>query len=91
MTLAAAVVFLSLFFVTHYVSLSALSAYLAAWASIIIFGAMGFYGMNFRHTLEMDIVFGLMALLAFVRHKENIKRLLAGTERKTFIGKKKKE
>jgi len=88
-TLAAAVVFLSLFFTTHYVSLSSLCAYLAAWLSIIVFGAMGLYGMNLHHTVEMDIVFGLLTVLAFFRHRGNIKRLLAGTERKTFIGKKK--
>ena len=89
-TLVAAIVFLSLFFLTHYVSFSSLCAYLAAWISMIVFGALGFYGMNLLHTTEMDVVFGLLTVLAFFRHKGNIRRLISGTERKTYLGKKKK-
>ena len=37
---------------------------------------------------EYYIVMVLLAAMAVYRHKENIKRLIAGNERKTYIGAK---
>ena len=34
------------------------------------------------HTLEMDVIMGLMTALAIYRHRANIYRLLNGTENK---------
>ena len=85
-----AIVFFGLFFLTHYVSLCSVSAYLAAFISMIVFGQMGSYHMDFSHMIELYIVMGLLTVLAFYRHKKNIKRLLDGTESKIYLSKKNK-
>lgn len=73
--LICAVIFFALFFTTHYVSLCSLSAYLAAFAAIIVLGQGGAYGMDASHTMEMYVVMGLLTALAFFRHRANIMRL----------------
>ena len=83
-------VFLIIFFTTHYVSLGSIFAYFTGLAGIVIFGALGFYGMDLAHTIEMDVIMALLTLQAIVKHRENIKRLMAGTERKTYLGSRKK-
>ena len=85
-----AIVFFGLFFLTHYVSLCSVSAYLAAFISMIVFGQMGSYHMDFSHMIELYTVMGLLTVLAFYRHKKNIKRLLDGTESKIYLSKKNK-
>ncbi|WP_418376003.1 glycerol-3-phosphate acyltransferase, partial [Agathobacter sp.] len=85
-----AIVFFGLFFLTHYVSLCSVSAYLAAFISMIIFGQRGSYHMDSYHMIELYIVMGLLTVLAFYRHKKNIKRLLDGTESKIYLSKKNK-
>ena len=83
-----AIVFFGLFFLTHYVSLCSVSAYLTAFISMIIFGQMGSYHMDPPHTTELYILMGALTVLAFYRHKKNIKRLLDGTESKIYLSKK---
>ncbi|MDD7219947.1 MAG: glycerol-3-phosphate 1-O-acyltransferase PlsY [Clostridia bacterium] len=87
--LICAVVFLSLFFITHYVSLSSLSAYIAAFISLIAFGQMGYYKMSPSHMMELYVVMGVLTLLAVFEHRNNIKRLLNGTESKIYLKNKK--
>lgn len=82
-----AVVFFGLFFATRYVSLCSICAYTAALVSMIVFGQMGAYGMAKTPTMEMYGVMAFMTVLAFYKHKENIKRLLNGTENKISLGK----
>lgn len=84
--LICAVVFFGLFFTTHYVSLCSISAYLCAWICMIIFGEMGYYGMDRPHTLELYTVMAVLTILAVYRHRANITRLLNGTESKIFLG-----
>ena len=83
-----AIVFFGLFFLTHYVSLCSVSAYLTAFISMIVFGQMGSYHMDPPHTTELYILIGALTVLAFYRHKKNIKRLLDGTESKIYLSKK---
>lgn len=91
--LICAVVFFTLFFTTHYVSLCSVSAYVTAWALVILFGQMGDYGMNPSNTLELYALMTGLTILAVFRHRANILRLIKGTENKIFLGKagKKKE
>ena len=89
--LICAVIFFALFFTTHYVSLCSLSAYLAAFAAIIVLGQGGAYGMDASHTMEMYVVMGLLTALAFFRHRANIMRLAKGTENRVYLGKKDKK
>ena len=62
-----AIVFFGLFFLTHYVSLCSVSAYLAAFISMIVFGQMGSYHMDSYHMIELYIVMGLLTVLAFLQ------------------------
>lgn len=91
--LICAVVFFTLFFTTHYVSLCSVSAYVTACALVILFGQMGDYGMNPSNTLELYALMTGLTILAVFRHRANILRLIKGTESKIFLGKagKKKE
>ena len=67
-----------------------MSAYLTAFISMIVFGQMGSYHMDHAHTAELYVVMGALTVLAFYRHKKNIKRLLDGTESKIYLSKKNK-
>ena len=86
--LIGAVVFFGLFFLTHYVSLCSLSAYLTALIVMIVLGQHGAYGMDRPHTLEMYGIMAALTVLAFYKHRENIRRLVHGNENKIYLGKK---
>ena len=84
------ITFLVLFNLTHYVSLCSMSMYVVFLVFMIIFGSMGHYGMTTPRLVEMYIIVFLLALLAFWGHRENIRRLLDGNERKTYLFKRNK-
>ena len=84
-----AVVFLALFFTTHYVSLCSLTTYMTALIALIVIGETGGYGMDRMHTTEMYLVMTALTGLAFWRHRANIVRLSKGTESKVFLSKSK--
>ncbi len=87
-----AIVFFSIFFTTHYVSLGSLLVYAAFMIQIVISGQMGlFEGMTQPLLIEMYGVAAFLTIMAYYKHKENIKRLLKGEERKTYLTKKNKE
>lgn len=86
--LICAVVFFTLFFSTHYVSLCSLVSYLTALIVMIVLGQMGAYNMAFPHMIELYVLMAFLTALAFYRHKKNIKRLLDGTESKIYLSKK---
>lgn len=83
-------VFLAVFIVTHYVSLGSLLCVLAFLITTIIKGQGGAYGMTGGELIEMYLVLAAVVALTWYQHRENIKRLLAGTERKTYLFKKNK-
>lgn len=85
--LIAAVVFFTFFFLSHYVSLCSLASYLVVFVGTVIFGRMGYYGLDLNGRLELYALMGALMLLAIWRHRENIKRLLAGTENKITFSK----
>lgn len=79
------------FFTTHLVSLGSLLVYAGLMIQLVICGQMGlFEGMSQAQLIEMYIVFGCLAVMAFWKHRENIKRLIHGNERKTYLFKKNK-
>lgn len=82
------------FFTTHLVSLGSLLVYVGLMIQMIIFGETGFgsvfSGMTQGERIEMYILFGCLLVMAFWKHRENIKRLIHGTERKTYLSKKNK-
>ncbi|MDE6951141.1 MAG: glycerol-3-phosphate 1-O-acyltransferase PlsY [Lachnospiraceae bacterium] len=82
------IVFFGTFFTTHYVSLGSLLVYAGFMIQIIIEGQMGVFGMSQTALNEMYILAGVLAVMAYYKHRENIGRLLRGQERKTYLKKK---
>ena len=89
MTILGWITFFGIFLTTHYVSLGSLVVYIGILIELVIFGQLGYFGMTQAHLNEMYIVALCLAALAFWKHRENIARLLNGTERKTYLHKKK--
>jgi glycerol-3-phosphate acyltransferase PlsY len=69
-------VWLTLFYTTRYVSVASLGAAVA-----LPTGAAGMWALGQGDALRTGIA-GIMCLLAIWRHKSNISRLLAGTEKR---------
>lgn len=90
LTLIELVVFLSVFFITHYVSLGSLLVYVVFVIAMFVEGQMGYLNLSQGYLTELYILAILLAVLAFWQHRENIKKLLHGTERKTYLSKKSK-
>jgi glycerol-3-phosphate acyltransferase PlsY len=88
LTLAALVVFLLVFFTTHYVSLGSLMVYAVFVGGLVILGQTGQFDMEPSHIHEMYILAFLMAALAVYKHRANIVRLIHGNENKTYLKKK---
>lgn len=88
---ASVVIFFGIFFLTHYVSLASIFLYLGFFAQLLIFGQGGLLGMSQPMLIEMYIIAALLTALALFQHRENIKRLIKGEERKTILKKTKKD
>lgn len=73
--------------ITKYVSLGSLIVVVAYLLSMIVYGQMGGFGVEQVILNEMYVIAAFLMVLAFIRHRANIQRLLTGTENK--IGKKK--
>lgn len=74
---------------SRYVSLGSLLASTLFFLEVVTYGQYGLFHMAAPYLYEMYILVLLLTLLAWFRHKENIKRLLAGTENRFGSGKKK--
>lgn len=85
------VLFFSVFFITHYVSLGSLLLYVGFMAQLIIFGQMGIFHMSQELLWEMYAVSAFLTIMAFIKHRSNIVRLIHGDERKTYLTKKNKD
>ncbi len=85
------IVFFGVFFTTHYVSLGSLLVYVGFMIEIVVCGQMGILGGTSQAALyEMYAVAAFLTVMAFWKHRENIKRLIRGEERKTYLTKKNK-
>ncbi len=86
------VLFFGAFLLTHYVSLGSWLVYAGFIIEIIVLGQMGLFGgMSQEALAEMYLIAGFLTVMAYYKHRENIKRLLKGEERKTYLIKKNKE
>ena len=78
-----------IFFITHYVSLGSIIGYISMFITVVIIGELGLLNLSpvsdRAYLIEYYIVMGLLTVMAIYRHKENIKRLIAGNERKTYL------
>ena len=91
MVLVCLVAFVGIVGVTRYVSLGSLAIVVIYLVEIIICGQTGRFQMEPAYLYEMYVVAVCLMLLAFYKHKANIKRLLNGTENKLSVGKHKNE
>lgn len=82
------VTFFFALYLTKYVSFSSLCLMTGFFIEMIIWGQLGMvHNLNKCDRIEAYILVGILTGLSYIRHKENIKRLISGTERK--IGQKK--
>lgn len=85
------ILFFGIFFTTHFVSLGSLLVYAGLMIQLVVSGQMGlFTEMTQAQLIEMYVLFGLLTVQAFWKHRENIVRLVHGNERKTYLFKKNK-
>ncbi len=85
--------FLVPFNITHYVSLGSLCLYSCFFIQLIVEGQTGMFGtgmdmMTQSALVEMYAIAAVMTFLAFYQHRNNIRKLIAGNERKTYLFKK---
>lgn len=83
------VVFASVVLITRYVSVGSLVLMVAFVAQVVVYGQMGGFGLFGMNLYEFYGISIFLAVLAFIRHRKNIVRLLQGTENK--FGVKKEE
>lgn len=84
------ILFFATFLITHYVSLGSLLVYAGLLIEVIICGQLGVFGMDQAGRMELYLVTVLLTIMAYWKHRENIKRLIHGEERKTYLFKKNK-
>ncbi len=85
------ILFFGTFFTTHYVSLGSLLVYAGFMIEMVVCGQLGvFEGMTQAQLYEMYAVAAFLTIMAYWKHRENIRRLLHGEERKTYLFKKNK-
>lgn len=87
-TIVGVVVFFSLFFITHYVSLGSLAVYAAFMTELIIFGQYNLFHMEMPLIYELYAVGAFLTIMAYIKHRANIVRLWHGEESKTYLIKK---
>ena len=88
------VIFFGTFALTHYVSLASILLLFGFFVQMVIMAVFGwsfFAGLTTAVTVEICILTFIISFMAIFRHRANIKRLLDGCERKTYLGKKKSE
>ena len=83
-------VFLGVAIPTKYVSAGSLACYAAFFLGTVFMGLTGQFHMTQALLIETDILAFLLTALCWWKHRENITRLINGTERKTTLFKKKK-
>ena len=82
---AEVVIFFGIYFLTKYVSLASIFMYLGFFVQVILFGQAGLLGMSQGMLIEVYIIIFILTVIAINCHRENIKRLLKGEERRTYL------
>ena len=83
------VLFVGAVAITRYVSLGSILVVCSYLIQVIIFGQLGYIHLSGTSLVEFYVISACFTVMAVWKHKENIKRLLNGTENK--LGAKKKE
>ena len=84
------ILFFGAFLLTHYVSLGSLLVYAGIMIEMVVCGQLGVFHTSQAVLFEMYIITAFLTVMAYYKHRENIKRLIKGEERKTYLTKKNK-
>ncbi len=84
------ILFFGAFLLTHYVSLGSLLVYAGIMIQMVVSGQLGLFQTTQGILNEMYVITAFLAIMAYYKHRENIKRLIKGEERKTYLTKKNK-
>ena len=84
-TLVGLIVFFSIFFTTHYVSLGSLCIYPYIIIMTVILGIKGYFGCTNSVLIEMCVIEAVLLLITTFMHRTNIKRLINHCEKKTYL------
>ncbi len=83
------ILFFGIFLTTHFVSLGSLLVYAGLMIQLVVCGQTGLFPeMTQGQLIEMYVVFFCLLVQAYWKHRENIRRLIHGNERKTYLFKK---
>lgn len=88
MVLICLLVFIGVVAVTRYVSVGSLLVVTIYLAEVVIYGQMGGFSVAPKYLWEMYAIAAFLMVSAFIKHRQNIKRLLNGTENKLSVGKR---
>lgn len=91
LALVCLVVFVATLCATHYVSLGSILVYVFFVGGAVLMGQLGLLQIGVEYRMEMYLVALALMIMAVYRHRENIKRLVQGCERKTYLSSKRKE
>lgn len=95
MSLVCLAIFLVIYFLTHYVSLGTICAYLALAVGAFVFWKTDYFSFAANGMPELNVEFFIliciMTSILLILHRGNIKRLITGCERKTYYSKTKPE
>lgn len=84
------ITFVAVFLSTYYVSLGSLLLYAGFLVEVVVLGQLGYFHMASPLLYEMYAVAAFLTIMAYIKHASNIKRLIRGEERKTYLFKKNK-
>lgn len=88
MVLICLLVFIGVVAVTRYVSVGSLLVVTIYLAEVVIYGQRGGFAVAPEYLWEMYAIAAFLMVSAFIKHRQNIKRLLNGTENKLSVGKR---
>ena len=86
--LIVAIVFIMIVAVTRYVSLGSLIIMVVYFVGVVIYGQNGYFALTQTELYELYAIAAVLTIMAFVKHRANVKRLLNGTENKISFRKK---
>lgn len=76
------IVFFIIVALSKYVSLGSILMVLSFFIQVLIFNSYGMLGIEESAVLEFNILSAIFCIMAIIRHKDNIVRLINGTENK---------
>ena len=85
MFLTVAIVFVTILLLTQYVSLGSIVIMALFVVEVILYGQFGGFELYGMELYEFYVIAIILAVLAWVRHRANIKRLLSNTENKIDV------